>query len=77
MVETPLTKKELEDPAMRELFLGIIPMSRAAEAGEIAAAAVFFASDDARSINGDTIAIDGGSLTRGYPALLTGLRKAA
>ena len=29
LVETPLTRKELEDPAMRELFLGIIPMKRA------------------------------------------------
>jgi hypothetical protein len=27
----------------------------------------------ARSINGHTIVIDGGSLTCGYPALLTGL----
>ena len=53
LVETPLTRKELEDPAMRELFL---------------------ASDHARSINGETVAIDGGSLTRGYPALLTGLK---
>jgi hypothetical protein len=38
---------------------------------------VFLASDDARSINGHTIVIDGGSLTRGYPALLTGLKKAS
>ena len=28
MVETPLTRKELEDPAMREIFLGMIPMRR-------------------------------------------------
>jgi len=77
LVETPLTKHELENPAMRELFLGIIPMKRAVKADEIAAAAVFLASDHARSINGDTIAIDGGSLTRGYPALLTGLKKAS
>ena len=76
LVETPLTKKELENPAMRELFMSIIPMKRAVEAEEIAAAAVFLASDNARSINGDTIAIDGGSLTRGYPPLLTGLKKA-
>ncbi len=75
LVETPLTKKELEDPATRELFMGVIPMKRAVEAQEIAAAAVFLASDNARSINGETIAIDGGSLTRGYPALLTGLKK--
>jgi NAD(P)-dependent dehydrogenase (short-subunit alcohol dehydrogenase family) len=72
LVETPLTRKELEDPAMRELFMAVIPMNRAVGAEEIAAAAVFLASDHARSINGETIAIDAGSLTRGYPALLTG-----
>jgi NAD(P)-dependent dehydrogenase (short-subunit alcohol dehydrogenase family) len=77
MVETPLTRKELEDPAMREIFLGMIPMRRPIGAQEIAAAAVFLASDHARSINGETIAIDGGSLTRGYPALLTGLKRAS
>src|ERR1700756_1192323 len=75
LVETPLTKHELENPAMRELFLGIIPMKRPVQAEEIASAAVFLASDQARSINGHTVVIDGGSLTRGYPALLTG-RKA-
>ncbi len=74
LVETPLTKKELENPAMRELFMGVIPMKRAVEAQEIAAAAVFLASDNARSINGHTMVIDGGSLVRGYPALLTGLK---
>jgi NAD(P)-dependent dehydrogenase (short-subunit alcohol dehydrogenase family) len=75
LVETPLTKKELENPAMRELFMGVIPMNRAVQANEIAAAAVFLASENARSITGHTIVIDGGSLTRGYPALLTGLKK--
>ena len=77
LVETPLTKKELENPVTRELFMGVIPMKRAVEAEEIAAAAVFLALDNARSINGETIAIDGGSLTRGYPALLTGVKKAS
>ena len=52
LVETPLTRKELENPAMRELFMGVIPMKRAVEAEEIAEAAVFLASDNARSING-------------------------
>jgi NAD(P)-dependent dehydrogenase (short-subunit alcohol dehydrogenase family) len=28
LVETPLTRKELENPAMRSLFLGVIPMNR-------------------------------------------------
>ena len=76
LVETPLTRHELEHPAMRKLFLNVIPMKRPVAAEEIAAAAVFLASDGARSINGETIAIDGGSLTSGHPALLTGLRKA-
>src|ERR1700757_2432583 len=74
LVETPLTRHELENPAMRELFLGVIPMKRPVAAEEIAVAAVFLASDNARSINGATIVIDGGSLTKGYPALLTGVK---
>jgi len=73
LVETPLTKQELENPVMRALFLGVIPMNRAVNADEIAAAAICLASDDARSINGSTVVIDAGSLTRGYPALLTGV----
>src|SRR6201987_4771341 len=77
LVETPLTRRELDDPAMRELFLAVIPTKRAVKAEEIAAAAVFLASDNARSINGHTMVIDGGSLTRGYPALLTGLKAQA
>jgi enoyl-[acyl-carrier-protein] reductase (NADH) len=56
--------------------MDIIPMNRPVSSGEIAAAAVYLASDQARSINGETIAIDGGSLTRGYPRLLSGLKKA-
>jgi enoyl-[acyl-carrier-protein] reductase (NADH) len=52
-------------------------MKRAVEAEEIAAAAAFLASDHARSINGETIAVDGGLLMRGTLALLTGLHKAS
>jgi NAD(P)-dependent dehydrogenase (short-subunit alcohol dehydrogenase family) len=72
LVETPLTSEQLQDPATRELFLDVIPMNRPVEAREIGAAAVFLASDQARSITGHTLAIDAGSLTRGYPRLLTG-----
>ena len=75
LVETPLTSKELADPVSRALFMGVIPMNRPVQAQEIAEAAVFLASDDARSITGSTMVIDGGSLTRGYPALLTGRDK--
>jgi NAD(P)-dependent dehydrogenase (short-subunit alcohol dehydrogenase family) len=45
LVETPLTMKELENPAMRELFMGVIPMKRPVQAEEIAETAVFLASD--------------------------------
>jgi tetratricopeptide (TPR) repeat protein len=41
--------------------------------GEIAEAALYLASESVRSINGHTLMIDGGWLTRGYPALLTGV----
>jgi NAD(P)-dependent dehydrogenase (short-subunit alcohol dehydrogenase family) len=74
LVETPLTKNELDDPATRELFMSIIPTDRPVQPQEIAAAAVYLASDDAKSITGSTMVIDGGSLTRGYPALLTGAK---
>jgi NAD(P)-dependent dehydrogenase (short-subunit alcohol dehydrogenase family) len=77
LVKTPLTQHELDDPAMSELFMSMIPMRRSVSAMEIGEAAVFLASDRAASITGATLAIDGGSLTRGYPALLTGLRKAS
>jgi NAD(P)-dependent dehydrogenase (short-subunit alcohol dehydrogenase family) len=74
LVETPLTKRELDNTATRGLFMSVIPMHRAVAAKEIGAAAVFLASDHASSITGATLPIDAGSLTRGYPALLTGLK---
>jgi NAD(P)-dependent dehydrogenase (short-subunit alcohol dehydrogenase family) len=77
LVETPLTRKELDDPAIRALFMAVIPMKRVVAVEEIAAAAIFLASEHGRSINGETIAIDGGLLTRGTPALLTGLKNAS
>jgi NAD(P)-dependent dehydrogenase (short-subunit alcohol dehydrogenase family) len=77
LVETPLTHDELQDPEMRKLFMSVIPTDRPVKAHEIAEAAVFLASDDAASITGHTMVIDGGSLTRGYPALLTGPHEAA
>ena len=75
LVATPLTRNELENPAMRELFMSVVPTNRAVQAQEIADAAVFLASEQAGSITGHTMVIDGGSLTRGYPALLTGLQR--
>lgn len=74
LVETPLTRKELENPVTRELFMDAIPTQRPVQPEEIARAAVYLASDHARSITGETLAIDGGTVLRGYPALVTGRR---
>ena len=60
LVETPLTRKELENPATRALFMEVIPLKRPVQVQEIADASVFLASDMARSITGHTIVIDGG-----------------
>ncbi len=77
LVETPLTQNELDNPAIRDLFMAVIPMKHVVAVEEIAAAAIFLASEHGRSIDGETIAIDGGLLTRGTPALLTGLKNAS
>src|ERR1700741_479215 len=45
LVKTPLTQHELADPAMRDLFMSVIPMHRSVAAKEIGDAAVFLASD--------------------------------
>ncbi|MBV9597240.1 MAG: SDR family oxidoreductase [Chloroflexi bacterium] len=42
------------------------------QSDEIADAALYLASNQARLINGHTLVIDGGSLTRGCSALLSG-----
>jgi NAD(P)-dependent dehydrogenase (short-subunit alcohol dehydrogenase family) len=48
------------DQATREAYYNLIPMRRYAERDEIAAAASFLASDDARFVNGQTLNVDGG-----------------
>ena len=59
-VLTPFNKKAIEDPGYYEEQAKTVPMRRAAEPEEIAAAAVFLASDDARYIHGVTLHVDGG-----------------
>jgi 3-oxoacyl-[acyl-carrier protein] reductase len=58
-VATPRIKKSHNDER-REAWLRSIPMARYGEPDEIAAAALFLASDDAAYITGQTIAVDGG-----------------
>ena len=60
MVLTPMNQAALENPRVRQQQVQSIPMKRAAEPEEIARAAVFLASEDARYIHGVSLVIDGG-----------------
>jgi len=59
-VLTPSREKMLSEPAIRAQMLARIPLGRFPTADEIAAAVCYLASDDARSITGQTLLLDGG-----------------
>jgi len=60
-VNTPLLQNLLADPAARARRFVHLPMGRLAEAKEIAAAALFLASDESSYVNGTTFLVDGGT----------------
>jgi 3alpha(or 20beta)-hydroxysteroid dehydrogenase len=63
-METPMRAGSAEQsPAQRAYFQGL-PLGRPAQAEEIAASAVFLASDDSCYATGSAIVIDGGALAR-------------
>ena len=70
LIDTPLTQYTKDVPAFRDGYLENIPVGRVGSTDDIAAAAAFLASDDAAWISGDTLFVDGASLTRGYPMML-------
>jgi NAD(P)-dependent dehydrogenase (short-subunit alcohol dehydrogenase family) len=59
-VLTPSREKMLSDPQVRAQMLARIPLGRFPTAEEVAAAVCYLASDDARSITGQTLLLDGG-----------------
>jgi glucose 1-dehydrogenase len=59
MVLTPMNQQAIDDPEVRKKQVQSIPMKRAAQPEEIADAAVFLASENARYIHGTTIVVDG------------------
>ena len=65
-VNTPMIEKLMsafDDP---EVANGLSPMARAAEPEEIAAAILFFASDECRYCNGSHLLVDGGNTARSF-----------
>lgn len=68
-VETPLTAFSIAVPAIREAFIASTPLGRAGQPSDIADAALFLVSDEGRWVSGDTLFVDGGEMTMGYPEL--------
>jgi NAD(P)-dependent dehydrogenase (short-subunit alcohol dehydrogenase family) len=64
-VDTPLLRELLADPAARARRLVHVPMGRLAQAGEVARAALFLASDESSYVNGATFLVDG-AITAAY-----------
>jgi 7-alpha-hydroxysteroid dehydrogenase len=65
IVETPLTRALLVDPAARARILGAIPLGRPAQPGDVAGAILFFLSPAAAYITGQVLAVDGGRTVAG------------
>jgi NAD(P)-dependent dehydrogenase (short-subunit alcohol dehydrogenase family) len=60
VTETRITEKALKDPEMRRNYEKGIPLGRVAQPGDIADAAAFLLSDEARYVTGQTLFVDGG-----------------
>ncbi|MDR0601008.1 MAG: SDR family oxidoreductase [Treponema sp.] len=60
-VDTPFMRELFKDPARRAERLGEVPLGRLASAEDVAAAALFLASDEAAFINGAALPVDGGT----------------
>ncbi len=60
IIETPLSAGGLERIEDREHWMERVPMHRAGQPGDIAAAITFLASDDASYITGHNLVVDGG-----------------
>jgi glucose 1-dehydrogenase len=63
-VETPMDAEIKEDPEQYESLLSEIPLGRMGKPEEVAALAVYLASDAAAYVTGSTFVVDGGMMRR-------------
>ena len=74
-IETEPMQEVLGDPDYRRYLLARTPMSRIGQPEDVAAAVLFFCSEEARWITGQTLVVDGGlRASSGYVSAQTGQR---
>jgi glucose 1-dehydrogenase len=59
-IATPINREVLEDPEAKKNAVSEIPWGRFGRPDEVAAVALFLASDDAEYVTGSTYYVDGG-----------------
>jgi 2-deoxy-D-gluconate 3-dehydrogenase len=64
-IETDMNEQGREDPTWYDTIKGMIPMGRWGTAEEVAAVALFLASDAARFMTGSVVVVDGGQTLTG------------
>jgi NAD(P)-dependent dehydrogenase (short-subunit alcohol dehydrogenase family) len=60
VIETPMTRALLDDPAWREAILMKYPLQRFGQPDEVAAAILYLSSDEAGFVTGVALPVDGG-----------------
>jgi len=59
-IETPMTRPMLDDPDFKEFVQRMIPLGKVGQPDDVAAAALYLASDAAAMVTGHSLRIDGG-----------------